>query len=149
MADVNLTHTGAQLDTAIANVLAGYVDTSSGDASEGDIALGKIAWVDGVEKTGTLDVSIQTKTGTTVVNVSGNIVIASIGFAPVIVSLRIHWLGDSAYSTDVLEYVSGHWYDTWSDEWRNNADAWVSFSGGTLTLTGFTANDTVEYSMYG
>lgn len=54
MADVNLTHTGEELDQAIEKVLNNYVDTSDANATENDLLYLKTAYVSGVKKVGTI-----------------------------------------------------------------------------------------------
>lgn len=65
MADVNLTHTGAELDDAIAKVLADYADVSGVTAAAADVMTGKI-FVDasGEEVAGTNDGSGDTSDAT-------------------------------------------------------------------------------------
>lgn len=101
-------------------------------------------------KAGSLVASIQNKTGTVYGNATGDIVITDIGFTPVFISMRVHIIAESRYFTDVIEYVGGHWVDTWSGAWRENADTSVTFASGTLTIDNLCdENDDVQYSIYG
>lgn len=122
MADVNLTHTGAQLDAAIATVLA------AGGGGGG-------AWSSAI--------------GTGECDSSGNAEITGLSFTPKVVFMSINVEGTEMPT--FFEYIDSAWVvSVNADNWRFTPYTIIEAGNGYINFTGLSvANSAYAYTVWG